>query len=97
MSSTLTPGLPVAGYRPQSEEALALVNRNKEIEERVLRVLDDLYRARGVDPGRLFEGRRMIETGFMLVNRAVFQPGRVRLPEDAAPAESDPALPASEA
>lgn len=27
-------GLPVAGYKAQSEDKVALVNRNKEIEER---------------------------------------------------------------
>ncbi len=30
-------GLPVAGYRPQSDENVRVVNTNKELEERVLR------------------------------------------------------------
>ncbi|WP_391925329.1 hypothetical protein, partial [Streptomyces massasporeus] len=42
MSDQKHHGLPVAGYRPQTDEALALVNANKDAEERVLRILDSL-------------------------------------------------------
>ena len=88
--STKHEGLPVAGYKPQDAEKVALVNRNKELEERVLRVLDELRRrtfredASFVDLNWLQDGRRQIELGFMAVNRAIFRPGRVALPEDAA-------------
>lgn len=75
-------GLPVGGYRPQSDEAVSLVNVNKEIEERVLRILDDLRDRSDVDPRWLQAGRTQIELGFMAVNRAVFQPSRIRLPDD---------------
>lgn len=75
-------GLPVGGYRPQSDEAVHVVNVNKEIEERVLRILDDLRDRSDVDPRWLQAGRTQIEMGFMAVNRSVFQPGRVSLPED---------------
>ena len=34
------PGLPVAGYKPQSPEKVALVNENKETEERLLRSIE---------------------------------------------------------
>ena len=77
-------GLPVSGYRPQSETAVAKVNANKEIEERVLRLLDALALDDTVDRRWLAIGRTAIEQGFMAVNRAVFQPGRASLPEDAA-------------
>jgi hypothetical protein len=73
--------LPVAGYTPQSDETIALVNANKELEERVLRVLDDL-RAKA-DIRWLTIGRTCIEQGFMAVNRAIFRPDRIDLPEDA--------------
>jgi hypothetical protein len=73
-------GLPVAGYRPQSTEAVSLVNANKELEERILRVLDGL--SGKVDPRWLAVGRTHIEQGFMAINRAVFQPARASLPED---------------
>ena len=100
MSNTLTPGLPVSGYRPQSGEALDLVNLNKAFEERVLRILDGLAARPDVDPHWLNIGRAQIEMGFMAVNRAVFRPTRASLPEDAAeiasaatPAASLPSVP----
>ena len=75
-------GLPVSGYRAQSDDKVALVNANKDIEERVLRILDDLKASPGVDGRWLAIGRTSIEQGFMAVNRAVFQPSRASLPED---------------
>lgn len=81
-------GLPVAGYKPQPEEKVDLVNENKELEERVMRQLDalaGLTSTVGIDPRWLAIGRTQIEQGFMAVNRAVFKPGRVKLPEDEAP------------
>lgn len=95
MPDLLHTGLPVAGYKPQSTTAVELVNRNKEIEERILRLLDDLATMKGpaasndkpseitVDQRWLAIGRTHIEQGFMAINRAVFKPGRVTLPEDA--------------
>jgi len=78
-------GLPVAGYKAQTDDKVALVNRNKEIEERVLRIIDELMldqKEVGIDKRWLSVGRTSIEQGFMAINRAVFQPGRVLLPED---------------
>lgn len=72
-------GLPVAGYRPQGEAAVHFVNRNKQAEERVLRILDELAATDGIDKRWLAIGRTSIEQGFMAVNRAVFQPDRVEL------------------
>ncbi len=75
-------GLPVAGYKSQSTEAVELVNANKVMEELVLRCLDDLAEMPGVDKRWLAIGRTQIEQGFMAVNRSIFKPGRVALPED---------------
>jgi hypothetical protein len=75
-------GLPVAGYVPQHDAAVARVNRNKEIEERVLRILDELRDHPLTDQRWLAVGRTQIEQGFMAVNRSIFKPHRVRLPED---------------
>lgn len=75
-------GLPVSGYRPQSEGAVDLVNANKEIEEQLLRRLDALAVREDVDKRWLQIGRTSIEQGFMAVNRAVFRPGRIRLSGD---------------
>lgn len=75
-------GLPVAGYREQGEDNVALVNINKRLEENILRALDRLAAVNSVDKRWLAIGRTSIEQGFMAVNRSIFQPGRVKLPED---------------
>lgn len=75
-------GLPVHGYRSQPGEAVDLVNWNKATEELILRRLDQLAGVEGVDKRWLAIGRTQIEQGFMAVNRAIFKPGRVALPED---------------
>lgn len=75
-------GLPVKGYQPQSQSKVDAVNRNKELEEVVLRVLDGLKAMEGIDQRWLAIGRTDIEKGFMAINRAVFQPGRVAFPTD---------------
>ena len=72
--------LPVAGYTNQSQQRVELVNANKQIEERVLRLLDNLPSAGG-DPRWTALARTHIEIGFMAMNRAVFQPTRVELVE----------------
>lgn len=80
--------LPVSGYVPQSDEAVALVNHFKEVEERLLRDIDVMRDS--VPPGR-FDGRWLsiaqtqLQQGFMALNRAVFQPQRIRLPGDEKP------------
>jgi len=76
-------GLPVSGYKPQSDDKVAAVNVNKALEERILRVLDGLRDDPKVDQRWLATGRTQLEKAFMSINRAIFQPGRVKLPEDA--------------
>jgi hypothetical protein len=73
-------GLPVKGYKPQTGHKVALVNLNKEMEERILRHLDEL--PSDFDPHWLALATSHIEQGFMALNRAIFQPSRVKLPED---------------
>lgn len=92
-----SPMTPVKGYRPQSPEALALVNQFKVDEERLLRKIEELHRTRR--PGTVEEGNDPImvpvydqrwlavakthfQEGYSALVRAVFQPGRVALPED---------------
>lgn len=75
-------GLPVSGYQPQSDAKVSLVNENKKAEELVLRLLDKLKDAPSIDQRWLAIGRTSIEQGFMAVNRAVFQPSRIALPND---------------
>lgn len=86
-------GLPVHGYQPQSDAKVALVNEFKQDEERLLRKLDALSSQtfhlqnadgtrRSVDPRWLAIARTGFEQAFMALNRAVFQPQRISLPED---------------
>ena len=80
MSDTPHNGLPISGYRPQTRAAVDLVNENKRLEEKVLRVLDDLRGAQDIDQRWLAIGRTHIEQGFMAVNRSIFRPERIDLP-----------------
>lgn len=92
-------GLPVAGYQPQSDEKVQLVNEFKADEERLLRKLDRYFAAVErkssgntdvdtilsapvVDMRWVAIARTHFQEGFMALNRAVFQPQRIRLPED---------------
>jgi len=77
---TNTP-LPVAGYTSQSDDKVGLVNEHKAMEERILRRIDSLMpdSRRDIDPRWLAIARTHIEQGFMALNRAVFQPQRVKL------------------
>lgn len=75
-------GLPVAGYQPQTGTAVDLVNANKVLEERDLRVIDHLAELPDTDKRMLAIGRTQIQQAWMWINRAVFKPSRVKLPED---------------
>lgn len=81
-----TQGLPVKGYRPtQSSANIDLVNENKVLEEMALRQIDRLKgMGSALDQRSVAEAMTCIQTGFMWLNRAVFQPGRVELPSDKA-------------
>ena len=76
----LNASLPVPGYRPQGDDDVTRVTTNKHLEERILRVLDELGVDPAVDKRWLAIGRTQIEQGFMAVNRAIFKPARVTLP-----------------
>ena len=82
--------MPVHGYKPQSQEAIDIVNSMKEMEERTLRFLEFLGESGHPVDGRwLAIGRTHIQQGFMAVARSVFQPARVILPEDINPNEEN--------
>ena len=72
-------GLPVAGYRPQNDDAIARVNACKLVEESLLRLLDELASKDEIDKRWLSIGRTHIEQGFMAVNRSIFKPARIAL------------------
>ena len=75
--------LPVLGYTGQQAAAVEQVNLHKQMEERVLRILDELKDFPGIDQRWLAVGRTPIEQGFMAVNRAVFRPSRIDLDDEA--------------
>jgi hypothetical protein len=81
-------GLPVAGYKPQSTANVEQVNRNKETEERLLRLIETL-KDTDADGRWLAVAKTHFEEGFMALNRAIFKPGRVTLPEDVPPVMDD--------
>lgn len=76
--------LPVSGYTAQQQAAIDLVNFHKRMEEIVLRHLDKL-RDLGdrLDQRDVSISRTHLEDAFMRMNRAVFRPQRIALPEDA--------------
>lgn len=77
-------GLPVAGYKKtQPQWALDLVNRNKVLEEKILRQIDEhvLLNAssdRDIDQRAVSLARTKIQEAFMWLNRGVFQPERLK-------------------
>lgn len=75
-------GLPVAGYKPQSASNVDKVNANKAAEEALLRVCDELKNDHHVDQRWLAVARTGFEQAFMALNRSIFRPGRISLPED---------------
>lgn len=81
--------LPVAGYTPQPQYKIDLVNENKRLEETILRQLDRMGGRRfdnnlepAADPRWLAIARTYIEQGFMALNRSIFKPTRIPLPGD---------------
>lgn len=76
--------LPVAGYTEQPTFNVNVVNENKVLEEHVLRQIDAIQGCSEIsfDPRWLSIARTQIEQGFMALNRAVFVPQRIQLPED---------------
>lgn len=71
----------VAGYRAQPQWAIDAVNDFKVLEERFLRLIEAMETL-PIDGRWMAIGRTQVQLGFMAVNRAIFQPGRVALPED---------------
>lgn len=70
----------VKGYRPLEKHRVEVVNENKALEELVLRQMERLQEMHGLepDPRWMAIAKTQIEQGFMALNRAVFQPERVK-------------------
>lgn len=76
----------IKGFTDQTEKNKANVNANKETEERIYRTLTRLTEE-GYDKRYLDWAEQCFMTGFMYMNRAIFQPSRIALPEDTATEE----------
>lgn len=72
----------IAGYRPLSAEDLANSKAVKEMEERVLRMIDGMKRRPDLDPRCLAEGNTCIQTGFMWLIRSIIRPDRIELDDE---------------
>lgn len=72
--------------RESEATRLQIVATNRQVEERVLRMLDTFEAAGIADPVWLATGRTGIEQGFAAINRAILKPPRTILPEDLADA-----------
>ncbi|WP_160051084.1 hypothetical protein [Nocardiopsis sp. FR26] len=73
MADPQQPGA-ISGYQPQPQEKIDLVNQVKGLENEVGRLLNELTDRADVDPDFLRRARESLQVGFMLTNRAVFQP-----------------------
>ena len=79
--------IPVAGYTPVSDAKVALANEGKELEERYLRWLDKLSGGSAeltptCDPRCIALARTGMQEAAMWAIRSIFQPQRIKLPED---------------
>lgn len=89
---------PVSGYTPLTQVQVDDVNRNKAIEERLLRRIEVLLsRALNpiVDPRWAAVAKTHFEQGFMALNRAIMQPKRITLFYDDPAEPYVPPLPAA--
>lgn len=73
---------PISGYTDQPQANAELVNTNKQIEERLLRALDSFMTMPDIDKRWCAIARAHFEEGFMALNRSIFKPQRIKLPED---------------
>jgi hypothetical protein len=74
---------PIKGYQDVSGSKQGLVNENKDMEECLLRHVEALMSAGDADQKRWCAiAKTHFEQGFMALNRAVFNPKRIKLPGD---------------
>jgi len=74
--------MPVVGYASQTEANVVRANRLKEVEERFMRLLDEMRADAAMDQRCVALAVTNLQTAAMWAVRAVFQPTRVSLPED---------------
>lgn len=74
----------IKGFTDQSEKNKAYVNLNKEHEEVLYRIIDDMKKQPEFDQRLIAVAFTQFQGAFMFLNRAIFQPQRIELPEDKA-------------
>jgi len=62
----------IVGYRDLSEDEIASINRLKELEKEVYKILDDSLHA--PDPRHAAIAKTQIETGFMFAIKSIAKP-----------------------
>lgn len=72
----------VKGYQTLEKNRVDKVNEFKQDEERLLRKLDELRQSEDVDQRWVSIAYTGFQEAFMALNRSVFQPQRIELPED---------------
>jgi hypothetical protein len=65
------------GYRPLEPQMIELANRNKLIEELVMRQVDAMREDPNLDQRLISIAATHFMEGFMSLNRSVFQPQRI--------------------
>jgi hypothetical protein len=83
-------GLPVKGYRPQDQERIDLADLCKEQEELSMRLIEALEGRLDCDHRHLAIAKTNLQQGWMWAVRAIFQPGRIKLPGDDKPGWVEP-------
>jgi len=73
----------VKGYRELTDDEKNMANMGKELEERMLRYFDLLEQSAKTDKRCVALAKTNIQQGLMWAIRSIFQPQRIRLPEDA--------------
>lgn len=75
----------VKGYKELTQDKVAIVNQNKLSEEHLLRFIEQAQKEakeRDFDSRWLSIAFTDFQRAFMSLNRGIFNPGRVELPED---------------
>lgn len=75
----------VKGYKELTQDKVDIVNNNKVSEEYIIRLIEDLMDrtdSMDMDIDALYQANLKFTEAFMWLNRGIFNPGRVELPED---------------
>lgn len=75
----------VKGYKDLTQDKVEIVNQNKLSEEYINRLIEDLAdreESMDLDVHALYQAQTKFTEAWMWLNRGVFNPSRIELPED---------------